>query len=89
MKKLTFSEFCKFMSENRSNDVTGVIVYTEDSFSQIYSLEARSYRVHSSAKYFNTEMCGSSLYGTSLDGSDKDVRLDWYDWKVDYCYIEK
>lgn len=87
-KRLTFNQFYDFMSKNRNKDITGVIVYTEDSFKDFYPLEARSYKVHSSAKYFNPEMCGSSLFGTTLDGSDRDVRLDWYqDWKVEYCYI--
>lgn len=88
MKKLSFDEFYDYMSEHIADNVEGIIIYTEDSFSEQYSLESRSYKVHSSAKYFNPELCGSSLFGTSLDGTDVGVRLDYYShWKVEYCYI--
>lgn len=41
-------------------------------------------------------MGGYSIFGSSLDGSDKNVRLEQYmedeyagkgGWKVDYCYL--
>lgn len=88
-KKLTYSEFCEIMSENcySKEPLKGVIVYSQDSFKTEYSLESRSYLVHSDAKYFNCDMGGNSLFGSALDGSDDNVRLDWVNWKIDYCYL--
>lgn len=86
MEKLTLSQ----LSENKSWR-EAVIVFTEDSWSRVYSLESRSYKVHCNAKYFDANMIGSSLFGDALDGTDDGVRLDKYmaydNWKVDYCYI--
>lgn len=88
MEKLTLSELrAKAMKKEWQH---AVIVIAEDSFIKKYSLDSRSYEVNSDAKYFNFSKCGSSLFGTSLDKSDCNVRLDWYinvDWLVDYCYI--
>ncbi len=66
-----------------------VIVFTKDSFKKDYSLESRSYVTCTDwGKWFISGMCGNSLYGDCLDGTDKAVRLDWYlgDWKIDYSY---
>jgi len=35
-------------------------------------------------------MMGCSLFGDCLDGYDLGVRLDYYNWKIDFCYfVEK
>ena len=74
----------------------GCIVFTEDSFTELYSLEERTYVVSSNNKAFQPNMGGYSIYGSSLDGSDRGVRLEGYmaeegngerGWKVDYCYL--
>lgn len=85
MKKLTFTELVKSCKSWKR----AVIVYTADSFDREYSLESRSYEINSSAKFFDPYKNGSSLYGTTLDKTDLNVRLDWYFgvWKIDYCYI--
>lgn len=96
MNKLTWNEFKTIMRENKKNNINGVIVFTKDSFKEEYDEMARSYRVNSSAKVFDDNMGGFSLYGDSLDGVDRMVRLDYYmeeyginkGWKVDYCYID-
>lgn len=85
MEKLTLRELERtYKSWKRA-----VIVYTTDSFDREYSLESRSYEINSSSKFFDPYKNGSSLYGTTLDKSDVNVRLDWYFgiWKIDYCYI--
>ena len=103
MKKLTYNEFCSKMHEHNSKvkdhygeQICGVIVFTEDSFNKIYPLESRSYEVSSNNKAWIAGMGGYSIYGSSLDGSDKGVRLEAYmraekggenGWKVDYCYM--
>ena len=54
-----------------------------------YPLESRSYEFRSDEKYFLSGTGGSSIFATSMDKSDVDVRLDLYlnKWKVDYCYL--
>ncbi len=74
--------------------VVGYIVFTEDSFDQIYSLESRTYEVSSNNKAFIPNMSGYSIYGSSIDGSDINIRLEAYmrgenAWKVDRCYMKK
>lgn len=91
MNKLTRARFDKIMHEAAECKtlLTGVIVYSQDNWpSKAYTLESRSYRVSNTSKYYQPDMCGSSLFGSALDGSDNGVRLDWYNWKVDYCYFE-
>lgn len=76
--------------------LTGCIVFTEDSFTEPYSLEARTYAVSSDNKAYQPNMGGYSIFGSAIDGSDPGVRLDWYmaaehggadGWRVDYCYL--
>lgn len=85
MKKLTLSE----LESSRKEWKRAVIVFTVDSFDKEYSLESRSYEIYSSDNYFDYSKISKSLFGTSLDKSDVNVRLDWYlkDWHIDYCYI--
>lgn len=102
MKKITYQELHnKMVQFNKENDITckedgnkvlkAVIVFTEDSFENEYTLEERSYEVTNHNKRFITDNIGNSLFGNCLDGRDLGVRLDWYmadGWKVDYCYIK-
>ena len=100
MKKLTWNELLQTISEhNKANDVKSqfedehvlncVVVFKSENWpDRDYSLESRSYAFRSDNKYFIPEMCGRSIYADSLDGSDRNVRLDYYlSWDVDYCYI--
>ncbi len=99
IEKLTFSQMAdKFREFNdkyhceqfdSKHYLIGVIVYRADNWTKEYSLESRSYAVHSGNKLFIAGMGGNSVYGSSLDGTDKMVRLDWQGWKIDYCYIKK
>lgn len=88
-KRITYSEmFWKFAKATRTGEsMQGVIVYSEDSFDQPYPLEARSYKVSSTCSAFDTDKAGGCIIGDSLDGTDKRVRLDQYDWNIEYCYI--
>lgn len=67
MEKLTFEQFCNAMYEanDSGNHISGVIVFSQDSFTQEYNLESRSYRVSSQSKYFSSGMCGNSLFGST------------------------
>ena len=76
------------------NPLVGYIVFSQDSFTKEYSLESRTYRTSSEYKFFDAEKIGNSLFGSSLDGTDNAVRLDWYlladhPWKVEYCYFNE
>lgn len=105
-ERITYGEFKERMrGYNRENNINslydenaldGVIVFSNDSFKMPYSLPARSYAVSSTNKAFLPNMNGYSIYGTSLDETDPNVRLENYikeehggdkGWSVDYCYI--
>lgn len=101
MKKITFSELCEEMQKYNEQNGTlrqfegeqkiGYIVYKKESFTKAYPLKSRTYSVASGNKYFLPNMCGKSLFGNCLDGSELGVRLDWYfgRWKIDYCYFKE
>lgn len=88
-KPISYSQlFDAFVNAHERGEVMeGVIVYSEDNFNAAYTLDARSYKITSDNNAFDTSKTGSSLFGDSLDGSDKRVRLDQYDWDIEYCYI--
>lgn len=68
--------------------VEAVIVFKQSNFTKPYSELERSYKVSNvSGKIFFYDMLGSSIYGDCLDGKDSNVRLDWTNWTVDYCYV--
>lgn len=99
MKKLTLSQlFAAFRKFNEEHNITspfdepsidGVIVYKESNWKTQYSLESRSYLVNSGNKFFIPGIEGNSIFGDSLDGIDKCVRLDYTNWEVDYCYLKE
>lgn len=85
-------------AEKNGKHLNGYIVFTEDSFTEKYPLESRSYIVSSDNKAYRPNMSGYSIFGTSLDGTDKNVRLDAYmaaekggkdGWKIERCYIKE
>ena len=91
---MKFSEFCRVMSKANAEGkrLTGVIVFSQDSFYQFYTEKERSYRVSSMAKYFKKGVSGSTLPGDCLDGKYLGVPLDCYmkaGWKVEKAYIEE
>lgn len=100
MEKITFMDAVRKISKhNQQFNITKqfedddplklVIVFSKENWETNYSLKSRSYLVRSDNKFFLPSMMGNSLFGTSLDGKDVGVRLDWYmfDWSVDYCYF--
>ena len=70
-------------------DLTGVIVYKASNWKTEYPLGARSYEVCNNNRAFQPGKIANSIFGYALDGSDPGVRLDWYNWEVDYCYMKK
>lgn len=65
---------------------TAVIVFTEDSFKESYSVKQRSYKSYSDQWGWDYSKSGRCRLADCLDGNDNDVRLDYYDWKVEYWY---
>ncbi len=74
------------------NVLTMVAVISQDSFTQPYTEEERSYRFTNHNKGFIPENIGNSIFADCLDGKDLGVRLDLYipfgSWKVDGVYVE-
>ena len=98
LTELTYGDMvARFREAERSGKhLDGLITFTEDSFDQWYSLEARTYCVSSNNKAFRPNMGGYSIYGSALDGSDLNVRLERYmanekggkdGWKIERCYL--
>lgn len=58
--------------------LTAHITISPDSFTKKHTEEERTYEVSSDNKFFRPDQIGSSLFGTSLDGQDVNVRLDRY-----------
>lgn len=84
-------------AEREGRHICGYIVFTQDSFTEAYSEEQRTYVVSSNNKAFMEGMGGYSIYASSLDGSDPCVRLEGYmadehggkdGWKIERCYVK-
>lgn len=100
-QKFSFKDFRGKMSLYNSDfgflpPIHGVVVFTEDSFLEQYSLESRSYLVSSDNKAFRIGNYSVSLFGSALDGSDNGAKISEYmrelvggedGWEVDYCYF--
>ena len=98
--ELLYAEMVKKFREaerNGEGHLQGCIVFTQDSFTEPYSEEARTYIVSSNNKAFIPGMGGYSIYASSLDGSDPMVRLERYmrdehggenGWKIERCYMK-
>lgn len=78
--------------------LTARIVFTEDSFEKEYSESSRTYQFSSDNKAFQPGMRGYSIFGSAIDGSDNNVRLDLYmkdergekdGWKIEKCLVKK
>jgi len=85
-------------AEKNGEHLDGYIVFTEGSFTEKYPLESRTYVVSSDNKAYRPNMGGYSIYATSLDGTDKNVRLEAYmaaekggkdGWKIERCYMKE
>ena len=75
----------------------GFIVFSAENWPKTYSEKSRTYEVHSDNKAFRPNASSCSLFGSSLDGTDQGVRLDWYmadfgipgGWAVERCIIKE
>lgn len=96
-KKITFSELeSKMMDFNSKHPdkqdtatISGVIVFKPSNWpGKSYTIKERSYRVSNANRAFQHGKISNQLSGDCLDGKDLGVRLDWYKWEVDYCYMD-
>lgn len=83
-------------AERQGQHLNGFIVFSQDSFTEEYSVESRTYVVSSDNKAFRPNMSGNSIYGSSLDGKDVRIRLEQYmalahggenGWEIECCYM--
>lgn len=100
IETMTYSQIKDVLTQHeRSNPAEHLnahIVFSEDSWNDIYPLFSRTYAISSYNKAFLPGMGGYSIFGDSLDGTDRCIRLEAYmaeehggnaGWKVDYCYL--
>lgn len=89
--------FCTHESSQPKHHLLAYIEFDDvASWGRKYSPEARTYVVSSDNKAFQPNMNGYSIFGSSLDGSDTNVRLERYmtaekggkdGWKIKRCEI--
>ena len=95
MKKITKAELeqamRKFNEEHPEEEdqakVWGVIVYKQSNWQKKYSVKSRSYKVANCNRAYQNGKIANSVFGYCLDGTDDGVRLDWYKWEPEYCYM--
>ena len=97
--EMSYGELCRQFreAESRGEHLSGLIVFTEDSFTDHYSEESRTYSVSSQNKAFQPGMGGYSIYASAIDGSDPMVRLESFmaaerggedGWVVETCFLK-
>lgn len=100
---MTYSDMKRiFQAWERSKEakdykLVGEVTFTAENWpDSIYSEESRTCEVSSNNKAYMPNMCEYSIYGRALDGSNNEVRLDWYiadeigkknGWEVEKCEI--
>lgn len=66
---------------------TAVIVFSSSNWpDKNYSLESRSYASHSNQWGWGYHYLGRRRLGSNLDGTDQNIRLDQYNWDIEYWY---
>lgn len=65
---------------------TAVIVYKQSCFTKELPEKSRSYSSHSNQWGWNYNLMGRQRLGDCLDGTEKNVRLDWFDGEIEYWY---
>ena len=98
--EMSYPELCAYLREaaEKGEQQTAYITFSQDSFSEPYSEEARTYAVSSNNKAFLPNMGGYSIFGYCMDGSDPCARLDHCmadehggkdGWKIERCYTKE
>lgn len=86
---MTYHELKEAMEQANRDGIErqGVIVYSQSNWKREFSLESRSYVVSSNNRCFQDGKIANSMFGSNIEGTDKNVRLDLYGWDIDYCYM--
>lgn len=84
-QKTTFNSLYQLQQYGTSNWESALITYKQQGIFEKYNKTERTYRIHNFNKYFNPTLLGSSLFGSCLDGTDDNVRIDLY---FNNCPIE-
>ena len=91
--KEKFSPETLFDEMNKCNETgnhrVAVIVFKQENFNKPYSELSRSYASHSDQLGWDYTKLGNRRSADCLDGTDKGVRLDYYNWEVEYWYWEE
>ena len=103
MNKTTFEKIREaFRAYNKKNNIiygepsdaptiSAIIVYKQSNFTMPYTETERSYRITNACgkAFFDMPSGSQSITGDCLDGRDLGVRLDAYEWEIEYCYMEE
>ena len=97
---MTYTEWKAAMraheQDRPAEHLTGILVFTQDSFDRVFPRLSRAYLVGSNNKAFQPNMGGYSIFASCLDGTDPCVRLERLmaaetgragDWKIEDCFI--
>lgn len=83
-------------AEDSGQHLMGHIVFTADTFKEPLTEFERTYAISSDNKAFQSGMGGYSIYGRSLDGVDRCLRMDGLmaaeyggkdGWKIEKCFL--
>ena len=82
------------LNEKGLPPATGYIVFSADNFDEPFNEESRTYAISSTNSAFRIDVKECSLFGSCLDGTDQNLRLDDYlkvseGWKIEKCYMLK
>ena len=100
LREVSYQELKTIFRETEKkgeSHIKGYITFTADSFTKPYTEEQRTYVISSDNKAFLPNKGGYSIYGSSIDGTDLDVRLERYMadetgdsgyWKIEKCSVE-
>lgn len=88
------SDVFRHVNDKHKEPVCGYIVFSPDSFDKSYSEQSRTYVVSSDNKAYIAGAGGYSIFGSCLDGSDQNIRLELYmhgdgAWKIERCYMRR
>lgn len=91
-KIMTWSEmhnlFMKHNDTNTDKILIGYVVYKASNWpDKNFDERTRTYEVCSGDNGFKPGKISNCIYGDCMDGIDVGVRLDWYKWDVEYCYM--
>jgi hypothetical protein len=81
-----FREYNRTASIN-AKPLTAYIIYDASNWNKLIHETARTYSVNSWSNLFFDGKISTSLFGDCLDLSEFGVRLDWYNWKREKCYL--